>query len=328
MVKTAIVILNYNGKHFLKKFLPAVIEKSKGASIIVSDNKSTDDSVVFIKKNFPSVVLIELEQNYGYAGGYNQTLKQINSDFYVLLNSDIEVTDGWLDPMTKFMEANEEYASCQPKIKNYQSKDRFEYAGACGGFLDNMGYPFCRGRIFDHTEVDHGQYDASIDIFWSSGACMMVRAKDFHKAGAFDESFFAHMEEIDLCWRLRSLGKKIRVITESTVFHVGGGTLSYKNPFKTYLNFRNGLKLLIKNLPLAQLMIKLPLRLLLDWVALFVFAIQGNGKHSISVMKSHLYMLKNFYSTYKKRTLTSPIENKKSILWTYFVKGSKNYSDQ
>lgn len=328
MVKIAVVILNYNGRHFLEKFLSKVIERSPGASVIVSDNKSTDDSVSFLRKEFPTVRLIELDKNHGFAGGYNETLRLVDSEYYVLLNSDVEVSENWLEPMIDFLDANNDYAACQPKIKDYQNKNKFEYAGACGGFIDILGYPYCRGRIFDQTEIDIGQYDEPADIFWSSGACMMIRAKDFHHAGAFDSSFFAHMEEIDLCWRLNSLGRKIRVVPKSTVFHVGGGTLSYQSPFKTYLNFRNGLKLLIKNLPLKQYIIKIPLRVILDWVAAVIFLLQGNGRHAISVLKSHLYFFSRLSKEHKKRRLTSQLNSPKSVVWNYFIKNRKTFQDQ
>ena len=325
MVKIAVVILNYNGRHFLEKFLQSVIERSPGASIVVADNKSTDDSIGFLKAKFPTVELITLKKNYGYAGGYNQALTKVKAQYYVLLNSDVEVSHGWLDPLTQFMDANEAYASCQPKIKGYEYRDKFEYAGACGGFIDMLGYPYCRGRIFDYTEADDGQYDDQIDIFWSSGACMMIRSDDFHAVGAFDDSFFAHMEEIDLCWRLQSSGKKIRVIPESVVYHVGGGTLSYQSPFKTYLNFRNGLKLLIKNLPTRRLLLKLPIRVVLDWLAALVFLLQGNWQHSKSVIMAHAYFLKHGAGNHSNH-VRSTIRNSRMIVLDYFLRRKKTFN--
>ncbi|MDE0470507.1 MAG: glycosyltransferase family 2 protein [Ekhidna sp.] len=327
MAKVAVVILNYNGVQYLEKFLPMVIEKSQNATIVVSDNKSTDNSVELLKEKFPSIKLIELDKNYGFAGGYNKSLRQVDSDYYVLLNSDVEVTDNWLERLSVFLETHPEYASCQPKIKNYNDREKFEYAGACGGFIDSMGYPYCRGRVFDFTETDTGQYDDPVDIFWSSGACMMIRAEDFHQINGFDESFFAHMEEIDLCWRLQSLGRKISVVPASVVFHVGGGTLSYQSPFKTYLNFRNGLRLLIRNLPVRQLFIKIPTRFFLDWTAMVVFLLRGNGKYAISVLKAHISVVGKLVEILKSRTYTSELSNKKLIVWNYYVLKKRKYSD-
>ncbi|MBC6399706.1 MAG: glycosyltransferase family 2 protein [Ekhidna sp.] len=328
MTKVAVVILNYNGAQYLEQFLPTVIDKSQNADIVVADNKSTDDSVRLLKEKFPAVKLIELDKNHGFAGGYNESLKQVDSDYYVLLNSDVEVTDNWLEPLLHFLATRPRYALCQPKIKNYNNRDKFEYAGACGGFIDSMGYPYCRGRIFDSTETDTGQYDHPVDIFWSSGACMMIRSEDFHRINGFDASFFAHMEEIDLCWRLRSLGYKAKAVPDSVVFHVGGGTLSYQSPFKTYLNFRNGLKLLLRNLPVWQLFIKIPVRFFLDWIAMIAFLIQGNGKQAISVLKAHMFVIRKIAGILKSRTHTSKIFSKKLILWDYYVLKKKKYSDQ
>ena len=328
MTKVAVIILNYNGQHLLEQFLPVVTERSENAAIVVADNKSTDESVVFLKEKFPSVELIELDKNYGFAGGYNKSLKQVDAVYYVLLNSDIEVTHNWLRPMVRFMEINPEYASCQPKIKDYKNRGKFEYAGACGGFIDSMGYPYCRGRMFDSTETDSGQYDDQTDIFWSSGACMMIRSEDFHRVNGFDKSFFAHMEEIDLCWRLQSLGRKIKVVPESVVFHVGGGTLSYQSSLKTYLNFRNGLKLLLRNLSVRQLFIKIPVRFMLDWIAMVVFLMQGSGKHAASVLKAHLFVIRNLAGIIKSRTCTSELPGKKLIAWDYYVLKRKKYSHQ
>ena len=328
MAKVAVVILNYNGAQYLERFLPVVIEKSQNATIVVSDNKSTDHSVELLKEKFPSVKLIELDKNYGFAGGYNKSLRQVDSDYYVLLNSDVEVTDDWLERLSVFLDTHPEYASCQPKIKNYNDREKFEYAGACGGFIDRLGYPYCRGRMFDFTETDMGQYDDPVDIFWSSGACMMIRAKEFYRINGFDESFFAHMEEIDLCWRLQSLGQKISVIPASVVFHVGGGALSYQSPFKTYLNFRNGLKLLLRNLPVQQLFIKIPIRFLLDWTAMVVFLLQGNGKYTISVLKAHISVVGKLIRILKSRTYTSKIANNKLIVWSYYILKKRRYSDQ
>lgn len=327
MVKTAVVILNYNGKAYLEKFLPSVLTHSPNATIIVADNASTDDSIPLLKKDFPQVRLIPLDKNYGYAGGYNEALKQIEAKYFLLLNSDVEVTDKWLLPLEQFLDNNPNYAACQPKIKDYNHQALFEYAGACGGFIDFLGYPFCRGRIFDQVESDSGQYNEPIDIFWSSGACMMIRSEVFFSAGGFDADFFAHMEEIDLCWRIQSLNHQVKCIPESTVFHVGGGTLAKSSPFKTYLNFRNGLYILIKNLPIGKLIFKLPARIVLDWVASLKFLFEGNSRHSLAVIKAHFSVLRNFVKTIKKRKLTSRTPKSKLLIFEYYLKRNRKFSD-
>lgn len=327
MTKTAIVILNYNGKNFLEKFLPSVISNSLEAEVVVADNNSSDDSIAFLKTSFPEVRLIQLDKNYGFAGGYNEALKQVRADYFLLLNSDVEVSEGWLAPLVSFLDNNPTYAACQPKIKDQNHKALFEYAGACGGFLDAMGYPYCRGRIFDNIEIDSGQYNETLDIFWSSGACMLIRSEVFFEAGAFDHDFFAHMEEIDLCWRIHSLGYKIKSIPESTVYHVGGGTLSATSPFKTYLNFRNGLYLLMKNLPAFKLLLKLPIRVLLDWVAGLKFLLEGRPKHTLSILKAHFLAIVNAPKTFKKRKLISSAPKSKLLIFEYYFKGNRKYSD-
>ncbi|NQZ76824.1 MAG: glycosyltransferase family 2 protein, partial [Ekhidna sp.] len=248
-------------------------------------------------------------------------------EYIVLLNSDVEVTENWLKPLIQFLERNQDYAACQPKIKDFNRPDYFEYAGACGGFIDWLGYPFCRGRIFDEIEKDHGQYDNEQDIFWSSGACMVIRKSVYSELKGFDEDFFAHMEEIDLCWRIRSAGLKIRAIPQSTVFHVGGGTLSKSSPFKTYLNFRNGLSLLIKNLPGNSLLFKLPIRIFLDWVAALRFLLSGDEKHSLAVIKSHFHAFSMFLSTIKKRNLTSDSPQNIKVVWEFFWKRKSKFSE-
>ncbi|WP_424961242.1 glycosyltransferase family 2 protein [Ekhidna sp.] len=327
MTKTAVVILNYNGRTYLEKFLPGVIEHSGKSDIYVADNASTDDSVEYLKHAFPQVKLIILEKNYGFAGGYNEALKSVKADYLLLLNSDVEVTKNWIDPLEQFLDENQMYAACQPKIKDFNHRALFEYAGACGGFVDFLGYPFCRGRIFDHLEADSGQYNEPIDIFWSSGACMLIRSKVFLEAGGFDEDFFAHMEEIDLCWRIHSLGYKIKSIPKSVVYHVGGGTLSKTSPFKTYLNFRNGLSLLIKNLPLSKLLSKIPVRILLDWVAAMKFLLEGRPRHMIAVFKAHFANLTRLGKNIGKRKLISAAPKSKLMIFEYYIKRNKRYSD-
>lgn len=327
MAKTAVVILNYNGRNFLEKFLPSVISNSKEAEVIVADNASTDDSIDYLKSGFPETRLIILDKNYGFAGGYNEALKLIEAEYFLLLNSDVEVTPNWLSPLVSFLDNNPDYAACQPKIKDQNHKALFEYAGACGGFLDFLGYPYCRGRIFNNVEIDSGQYNDPIDIFWSSGACMLIRSKVFFEAGGFDQDFFAHMEEIDLCWRIHSLGYKIKAIPASTVYHVGGGTLSKASPFKTYLNFRNGLYLLIKNLPKSKLLIKLPVRIFLDWVAGLKFLMEGTPLHGLAIIKAHFSVLFSFSKTIRKRKLISPTPRSKLLIFEYYLKRKRKFNE-
>ncbi len=327
MTKTSVVILNYNGENYLKTFLPSVILHSDDAEIIVADNNSTDHSIQLLTDHFPSVKQIILEKNYGFADGYNRAIEKIESEYIVLLNSDVEVTYGWLTPLIHFLDENPEYAACQPKIKDQLNRNRFEYAGACGGFIDALGYPFCRGRLFNTIEEDIGQYDESVDIFWSSGACMIIRSDVFKKVGGLDADFFAHMEEIDLCWRIWSLGFKIRVIPTSSVFHVGGGTLAKSKPLKTFLNFRNGLLMIIKNLPRNELVIKLPIRIVLDWLAAIKFLFEGKWKHTFSVLKAHLTIVFSIRRTLKKRTIVSKPYWKELLIWEYYLKGNKRFTD-
>lgn len=299
MSQLAIVILNYNGRTFLSQFLPTVIACSEGHEIIVADNQSTDDSLSFLRENFPAIRLIENPENGGFAKGYNQALSQVKSEYYLLLNSDIEVTPGWLLPLLEEMK-NPTVAGCQPKVRSFHNKALFEHAGASGGFLDRDYFPLCRGRIFELVEEDNGQYDDSIEVFWATGAALMIRSDVFHSVGGFDEDFFAHMEEIDLCWRLKKLGHRFTVVPQSTVFHVGGGTLPYSSPFKTYLNFRNSLYMLIKNHD-GWLLPKLFVRLTLDGVAGIRFFFLGEFKQIKSLWHAHRDMYKNFGKFYKKR---------------------------
>ncbi len=290
MKETAIVILNWNGARFLKQFLPALIANTTadGARIIVADNGSGDESVEILEGSFPSVEIIKLEQNYGFAGGYNRALQQVDSDYYVLLNSDVEVPAGWLEPLLVFMEAHPGVAAISPKLLNYNKKDEFEYAGAAGGYIDRYGYAFCRGRIFDHMETDKGQYDDITSVFWASGACFLIRSALYHESGGLDEHFFAHMEEIDLCWRLKRMGYQIAFHPGSHVWHVGGGTLPKSDPVKTYLNFRNNLFLLYKNLPAGKRQIILILRTLLDMVSALRFLIRPALPDFKAVIKAHV----------------------------------------
>lgn len=327
MSTVAIVILNYNGENFLRQFLPAVIKNSERANIIVADNASTDQSIEILKTEFPTVHLIQLKDNFGFCGGYNRALQEVKTDYYVLLNSDVEVTANWLQPLITLLDERPSVAAVQPKIKSFHHKEYFEYAGAGGGFIDSLGYPFCRGRIFDEVEKDLGQYNDIKEVFWATGACMVVRSELYHQLGGFDEDFFAHMEEIDLCWRLKRQGHAIYYVGDSTVYHVGGGTLSKLNPRKTYLNFRNGLSLLTKNLPLTALLWKLPFRILLDDVATLRFLLTGQGKHARAIVSAHLDFFSKLGSDLRKRTsshntrLTGIYPG--LLIWMHFIKKKK-----
>ncbi len=336
MLKTAIVILNWNGIEYLKKFLEGVVNNSSvpGTAIYLADNGSTDGSVEWATHNFPGVNTLKLNKNHGFAGGYNLALSQIEAEYYLLLNSDIEVTDGWLLPLLNHMDSNPDVASCQPKIRSFYNKEYFEYAGAAGGYIDKYGYTYCRGRIFDKTEPDTGQYDSITDIFWSSGACMMVRADAWKKCQGFDTDFFAHMEEIDLCWRFSKAGYRVSIIPESIVYHVGGGSLPYDSPFKTYLNFRNSLFLLYKNLPDKNFRITLFNRKILDAIAAVKFLLSGKFGSVISVFRAHIdyYIssedLKTKREDVKKLQVNHIPKNilNKSIVFEFYVKGRKTYN--
>jgi GT2 family glycosyltransferase len=301
MNEVAIVILNYNGKHFLQQFLPSVIQFSADAIIIVADNGSADGSADFVASSFPSVRLVRITTNRGFCGGYNFALKQIDATYYVLLNSDVEVTKDWLRPVVELFQSDSTIAAIQPKVLSFKHKSEFEYAGAAGGLIDSLGYPFCRGRIFNSVEKDKDQYNDTVPIFWATGACHFVRASLYHQLGGLDEDYFAHMEEIDFCWRLQRAGHQIYYQGKSTVFHVGGGTLSAASPKKTYLNFRNGLSLIFKHLSTSELIWKLPLRLLLDWMAALKFLLQPSPKDALAVLKAHVVFFANITTELAKR---------------------------
>lgn len=333
--KIAIVILNWNGAKLLRQFLPSVIEFSKvdSTEIIVADNGSTDESLQTIRNQFPEVKILDLKQNFGFARGYNEALKQVEADYFVILNSDVEVTSGWLESPIHLMEADSSVAAVQPKILSFHQKTHFEYAGAAGGFIDRFGYPFCRGRIFNEVEADQGQYDDPTDIFWASGACMFVRATCFKESGGFDADFWAHMEEIDLCWRLKNRGFRVVYTPESKVYHVGGGTLSYDNPQKLFLNFRNNLWLLTKNLPSNQLLPVLILRLFLDGVAAFKLMAEFNFNGIKSVLKAHYHFYRSLPDLNRKRKamgikrLIEPKEKlQASIIWQFYIRKRKKFS--
>ncbi|MBE51095.1 MAG: dTDP-Rha--alpha-D-GlcNAc-pyrophosphate polyprenol alpha-3-L-rhamnosyltransferase [Flavobacteriales bacterium] len=301
-MKIAVVILNWNGVSWLEKFLDNTIKYSQESTIYIIDNNSTDNSIQYIKHNFPQVEVIQLDKNYGYAKGYNLGLNQITADYYILLNSDIEVTKNWIYPIIELMNSDESISACQPKILDFNNRNKFEYAGASGGMIDFLGYPFCRGRIFDDIEEDHNQYDNKREIFWASGACLFIKANHFKKINGFDSDFFAHQEEIDLCWRLKNIGYKIMVEPKSVVYHVGGGTLNHTSPYKTYLNFRNNLFMLFKNLPFQSLFIIIFLRLILDAVAAVTFLNkQQRFSHIFSVIKAHFSFYINLLTLWKKR---------------------------
>ena len=332
---TAVVILNWNGEKYLEQFLPILIENTKlsGSEIIIADNASTDSSLLILQEKFPGIRTVVLDKNYGFAGGYNKALAQIEADYYVLLNSDVEVMPNWLEPLITYMDKHADVAACQPKIRSYFNRKYFEHAGAAGGYIDRFGFPFCRGRVLGTAEEDKGQYDNITDIFWATGACLLVRSKTFWTVGGLDDDFFAHMEEIDLCWRLKSRGYRIVCIPESTVFHVGGGTLNVENPYKTYLNFRNNLLMLYKNLPAKLLKDTMFWRMIFDYIAAIQLFVTGKPKNAISVFKARSdfkRMQPNFEEKRKQNILYSTSDNysdilQKSIVIEYFLKGRKTF---
>ena len=334
MTHIAVVILNYNGSDLLRKFLPSVIAYSPSAQVIVVDNGSSDNSLEVLKDEFPHVAVIRIDTNLGYCGGYNFALRKVEADYFLLLNSDVEVTPGWLTPLQKSLDENPSAAAVMPRILSYNDKSHFEYAGAAGGFIDTLGYPFCRGRLFYFMEEDQGQYNDACEIFWSSGACMMVRSAQFHEVGGFDEDFFAHMEEIDLCWRLQRAGHTILYTGESVVYHVGGGTLPVSSPRKTYLNFKNGLSLIYKNMPTSELIYKFPLRIVLDWIAAIKFAFSGASAASKAVLTAHWHFFGNFSKERARRAKSYSLGFRKlptlftgSVVWRFFIKGVRKYSE-
>ncbi len=333
----AIVILNWNGAKLLRQFLPSVIQFSRNefVRIVVADNGSIDDSLQILQAEFSQVEILDLKQNFGFALGYNEALKQIDSDYYVILNSDVEVTQGWLNEPIRLMDTDVTIAAVQPKILSYNQKSHFEYAGAAGGFIDRFGYPFCRGRIFNEIEDDHGQYDNQSDIFWASGACMFVRAKLFHESGGFDTNFWAHMEEIDLCWRLKNKGYHIVYTPESTVYHLGGGSLPYQSPKKLYLNFRNNLWMLYKNLPAKQLFYIIFFRMVLDGVAALKLLAEFNLNGIRSVLKAHFHFYRSLPALHRKRRQTTKAGHLPScarrlplsIVFQFYIRKKKLFSE-
>jgi len=330
-MSVAVIILNWNGRQYLQQFLPILIQYSKNeAEIIVADNASTDDSIAFLRSAFPDIRIIQNPENGGFAKGYNAALRQVDADYYILLNSDIEVTENWISPVIGLMEQDELIAACQPKIRSFLEPKKFEYAGAAGGFIDKYGYPFCRGRIFLSIEEDHGQYDDVIEIFWATGACMFVKAGLFHQFGGLDEDFFAHMEEIDFCWRLKNNGYKIMYCPTSTVFHIGGGTLPKTSWHKTYLNFRNNFFLLYKNLPDDRLIRVFAVRYFLDTIAAFKFLFQAGFKDFWAVTRAHFSFYHFLAKTKQKRKSLKHGSMKdvygKNIVVEYYIRGKRKFS--
>lgn len=335
-MKTAIVILNWNGRKMMERFLPTVLKYSRNdAEVWVADNASTDGSMEMLAQKFPEVKTLVLDRNYGFADGYNRALRQIEADYYVLLNSDVEVTHHWLTPLQEYMDTHDDVAACQPKLLSESDKDSFEYAGASGGFLDRFGYPLCRGRVFNTVERDNGQYDYTMDVLWATGACLMIRAKDYWEAGALDARFFAHNEEIDLCWRLRQRGRRVVCIPESEVYHVGGGTLPQGNPMKTFLNFRNNLTMLYKNLPDEELRPVMHMRWLLDHIAaLETLIINRNWHDFIAILRARraFYKWRHDFDADReaikmnRKLRTIPEQLPISVVWQYYVKGKKTFS--
>ena len=330
----AIVILNYNGRRYLEQFLPFVTANvCPGGEVIVADNGSTDDSLAFLEAHYPGLRVIVLDRNYGFAGGYNMALQQVQSDYYVLLNSDVEVTPGWMEPIVGLMESDVTIGACMPKIRMYADREFFEYAGAAGGWLDYLGYPFARGRIFDVCEKDEGQYNETVPIFWASGAALFIRSKLWHELGGLENFFFAHQEEIDLCWRMQLAGYRVYCCPQSVVFHVGGGTLPKGNERKVFLNFRNNLIMMAKCLPAEQWLWKIPVRFLLDSVSAWKSLFAGEAVYFWAILEAHLAFFK-WLVVSRRKSLFPPKKRGKllgwytgSVVWQYFVKGKKTFAE-
>jgi GT2 family glycosyltransferase len=332
--KVAVVILNWNGKKYLERFLPSLSQTTyANMELVVGDNASTDDSIAFLRQSYPGLKILSNDKNLGFAGGYNQILARVEAEYYMLLNSDVEVTPGWMEPLVALMESDKSIGACQPKLLDYNHKDQFEYAGACGGWIDKFGYPFARGRVFEVCEKDNGQYETVVDCFWATGAALFIRAEVFHQLKGFDEYFFAHQEEIDLCWRMQTLGYRVCVQPASVVYHVGGGTLPRGNNMKVFLNFRNNLIMMSRNLPFVEAIWKIPSRMLLDGVAAYKGLFSGQPGYFWAIFKSHchfyywLFFIKNRMPV-KRR----PFSNLKgtyngSIIWSHFVKKKKHFAE-
>lgn len=337
--KVAIVILNWNGVKYLRQFLPSVLSSTwPNLEIVLADNGSSDDSLAYVKGHFPSVRVIQNDKNYGFTGGYNKALEQVEADYLILLNSDVEVSDGWIEPVISLMESDPMIAAAAPKIRAFAEKDHFEHAGAAGGFIDHYGYPFCQGRIFYEIETDQGQYNQSKEVFWATGAALFVKKRCWVESGGFDDRFFAHMEEIDLCWRLKNMGYKVMYSAESEVFHVGGGTLNVENPFKTFLNFRNNLLLIKNNLPFWRGLWVIFIRMWLDLIALARFLGEGKRKDAWAVSRAH----QNFMFRTKRSAIPKSVRQsrrhageghsltgmyKRSIVWDFFLNKKRRFTE-
>lgn len=335
--ETAIIVLNYNGLALLKELLPISIsntEISEEVQLIVADNNSSDESVSWLKANYPEIYLLEFEENHGFAGGYNKAVELIESTYTILLSSDVEVAPNWLPPIIKELKENKSTGACQPKVKSYHRRNEFEYAGAAGGFIDNWGVPFCRGRLFDVSEVDTEQYETREEIFWASGCCFAVNREAFLKTGGLDVAFFAHMEEIDLCWRMQGLGYKIVSIPSSVVYHMGGQTLSYDNPKKLYLNCRNNYAMLFKNWPTSTLIIRIPFKILIDWLGAIHFLFKKGWGSFWAIIKGQIdfFLRLSHWLKIRKKTTRISIKNTtgiypKSIIFAFFIKNKKKYTE-
>ena len=341
--KVAVVILNWNGIKYLRDFLPSVLASTyPNLDIVVGDNGSSDDSLGFLRSRYPSIRIIENKENYGFTGGYNRVLAQVEADYYILLNSDVEVEPNWIQPVIELMESDVQIAAAAPKIKSFHQKDHFEHAGAAGGFIDKFGYPFCRGRIFYEIEEDKGQYEQAGEVFWATGAAMFIKKRCWDLAGGFDETFFAHMEEIDICWRLKNMGYKVMYCPQSVVYHVGGGTLNSENPFKTYLNFRNNLLLLKNNLPFWRAFWVIGLRFFMDLLALSRFLMEGKRKDAWAISRAHQNFVRKLFSKSKVKSQKSKdyraiVSNHKtpnltgtysrSIVWDFFIDKKTKFTD-
>ncbi len=334
MNKTAVIILNYNGAEMLRRFLPGVTAYSPDATVYVADNASTDSSCEVVRSEFPTVRLIQLEENYGFAEGYNRAIAKVDEEYVMLLNSDVQVSPNWLTPLEDMLDHHPDVAACQPKILSYRHMSRFEYAGAAGGYMDRWGYTFCRGRIFSAVETDRGQYDTPVPVFWATGAALMIRRSDYVNAGGLDARFFAHMEEVDLCWRLGCRGRRLMCVPQSYVFHVGGATLSKANPQKTYLNFRNNLLMIYKNAPAARLHGMLRFRALADTAAALMFLLTGHTRDAAAVMRARRDFRRMRRTFLPERevnmrlsvTLTPPCVYRRSILYSYYIRGRHHFS--
>ena len=329
-MEIAVVILNWNGRSLLEQFLPSVARYSKEAKVYMADNASTDDSVSFVRQNYPDVKIVQNKVNGGFAKGYNDALRHLEEDIFILLNSDVEVTQNWLPPIIEEFRSNRNTAAVQPKILDFRKREYFEYAGAAGGYIDKFGYPYCRGRIFSHLEKDRGQYDNNTRIFWASGACLAIRRKDYFSAGQLDEDFFAHQEEIDLCWRLFNRGRDVKFVADSSVYHLGGATLNNMHPQKTYYNFRNSLFSTFKNTPAPSVWYILFIRLILDGAAGFKFLTEGKPKHLLAIVRAHFNFYFSFRQFLKKRKKLPKREKyfeRSSVVISYFIRDKKRYSE-